>query len=413
MAKEGSTDNKALYGVISGDKVLWIILSVMFIISILVVYSSTAKMAYDINNPTGTRGFLLAQLFWLVISIISAYLVSLIKSRVFYNIAPYIFWGGVALTFITLIIGQATNGAARWLTIPGIGIGFQPSEVLKVGVVMYLARILSLKQDVISKMRIVPTLAFWRWGLPEEKAVLKGGFRSILLPIIIAGAVILPAHTSSALIVGFISFMMLMIGRVKWSELGRICIIAAAAIVIYSSVGFGRSDTATSRVDTWIETLTSNRRDVPVDKLTDTERSMIAINGGGLIGHGAGQSAMRVEIMHPESDYAYAFFIEEYGLIMGLVLLLFYLWIFFRSINIYRSGCPPFSGFLILGVALLITSQALLHIMVTINLAPETGQPLPIISRGGTSLLITSLAIGMILSVSRQREEIKSMNITD
>ncbi len=394
---------------LAGDKVLWIILSVMFIISILVVYSSTAKMAYDINNPSSTRGFLIAQIAWLALSIVSVFVVSLIKSKVFFRIAPLFFWGSVALTFAALVIGQVTNGAARWLTIPFINVSVQPSELLKVGIILYLARILSKRQDSISQMKIVPTIMFWRWGEKEQQEILRGGFRSILLPIIIACTVILTAHTSSALIVGFIAFVMLLIGRVNWRELGKILLWVTIAFTIYSFFGIGRSHTASSRVGTWIETLTTSRYDIPVNELTDTERSMIAINVGGLMGQGAGQSAMRVEIMHPESDYAYAFFVEEYGLLMGLLILLFYLWIFFRSINIYKSGCPPFSGLMILGIALLITSQALLHIMVTINLAPETGQTLPIISRGGTSLLITSLSMGIILSVSRQREEIRSL----
>ena len=132
---------------------------------------------------------------------------------------------------------------------------------------------------------------------------------------------------------------------------------------------------------------------------------MIAIHNGGILGEGAGQSAMRVEMIHPESDYAYAFFVEEYGLLLALVLLMLYLWIFFRAIEIFRRCGTAFPGLLVLGLALLITCQALLHIMVTVNLIPETGQTLPLISRGGSSTLFTTIALGMILSVSRQNDE--------
>ncbi len=394
---------------ISGDRVLWIIIATMYIISILVVYSSTAKMAYDINNPVGTQGFLWNQIMWLVLAMAMVYVVSLFNSVVFFKLSLWVYWLGIILTAATIVLGQKTNGAERWFYIPGTSFGFQPSEIVKVGIVMYLAKVLAKRQDNIAETKIVPSLMFWKWGSPENRAILKDGFLNILVPIIVATATILPAHTSSAIIVGATSIVMLIVGRVNRLELGKIALVAIIAYGLYSFAGIGRSNTASSRMDTWYETLTTDRHDVPVDKLSDTERSMIAINVGGVFGQGAGRSAMRVEIMHPESDYAYAFFIEEYGLIMGLVLLIFYLWVFFRSIYIYRSGCPPFSGLLIIGIALLITSQALLHIMVSINLAPETGQPLPIISRGGTSLLITSMAIGMILSVSRQREEIKQM----
>lgn len=132
---------------------------------------------------------------------------------------------------------------------------------------------------------------------------------------------------------------------------------------------------------------------------------MIAIHNGGIFGEGAGQSAMRVEMIHPESDYAYAFFVEEYGLLLAVVLLMLYLWIFFRAIEIFRRCGTAFPGLLVLGLALLITCQALLHVMVTVNLIPETGQTLPLISRGGSSTLFTTIALGMILSVSRQNDE--------
>ena len=132
---------------------------------------------------------------------------------------------------------------------------------------------------------------------------------------------------------------------------------------------------------------------------------MIAIHNGGLLGEGAGQSAMRVEMIHPESDYAYAYFVEEYGIILAGILLMLYLWIFFRAREIFVRCGTAFPGLLVLGLALMITCQALLHVMVTVNLMPETGQTLPLISRGGSSVLFTVIALEMILIVSRQNDE--------
>jgi cell division protein FtsW len=134
---------------------------------------------------------------------------------------------------------------------------------------------------------------------------------------------------------------------------------------------------------------------------------MIAIHDGGLIGEGAGQSTARAVVIHPESDYAYSFFISEYGLIIALILMFLYLWIFFRSIEIFRGCSTVFPGMMTLGLGLLITCQALLHILVQVNLIPETGQTLPLISRGGSSLLFTTIALGMILSVSRKSSATK------
>ena len=140
--------------------------------------------------------------------------------------------------------------------------------------------------------------------------------------------------------------------------------------------------------------------------LTDTDRSMIAIHDGGIVGVGAGRSVMRAKITHPESDYIFAFFVEEYGIILAFFLVLLYLWIFYRAIRIFGNCDWIFAGLLELGLALLITIQALLHIMVTINFIPETGQNLPLISHGGSSMICTAIAFGMILSVSRQIEEV-------
>ena len=170
-------------------------------------------------------------------------------------------------------------------------------------------------------------------------------------------------------------------------------------------LGLGRSDTAEGRFSTWWKLWTEDRTEVMAKDLTDTECSMIAIHNGGIMGRGAGQSAVRVEMTHPESDYAYAFFVEEYGFILSMILVALYVWIFFRAIEIFEKCPKRFSALLALGMALLITFQALLHIMVAVNLFPETGQNLPMISRGGTSQIMISLALGAILSVSRQTED--------
>jgi cell division protein FtsW len=198
---------------------------------------------------------------------------------------------------------------------------------------------------------------------------------------------------------------MMFIGRVRLGELLRVIGLATAALLLVITLNFGRSETAEGRLSTWMHLWTTSQMDKPTDKLTDTERSMIAIYNGGLLGKGAGQSAMRVEMIHPESDYAYAFFVEEYGILLGLVMLLLYLWIFFRAREIFVQCGTAFPSFLVLGLAMMITCQALLHVMVTVNLAPETGQTLPLISRGGSSLLFNAVALGMILSVSRQNDE--------
>ncbi len=391
---------KRLFG---GDRVLWVIIIALMTISILVVYSSTAKMAYMPSSSTSPMEFLRFQLLLLICGIIFMFGTHRINSRVYRGVANITWLAAVGLTAAVYFMGVTTNGAARW--IPIFGFQFQPSEMLKIAIVMYLARQLAMRQKSIHTMRIVPSLKFWTWLQPKERAVWRDGGRAIFLPIVLSCMVILPAHTSSAVIVFLLSIAMLFIGRVRLIEIWRLLKWVIVGCAILFALGIGRGDTAGGRFSTWWELWTTSRMEIPAEDLTDTERSMIAIHNGGILGRGAGQSTVRVEMTHPESDYAFAFFVEEYGIGLAMILVALYVWIFFRAIEIFEKCPKRFPAMLSLGLALLITGQALAHIMVTVNIFPETGQTLPLISRGGSSLIFTCIALGMILSVSRQTEE--------
>ena len=392
-----------LRSVFTGDRVLWIIILALAVISILVVYSSTAKMAYDTRTVRSTSHFLSQQLAILLLCFPVILVVHKINCRVYNRLALPAYVISLSLTLAVYFIGATTNGAARW--IPIFGFQFQPSEALKVATILLLARQLASRQSRIDRIRLVPSLNPFKWRTPAQRKIWREGTIPILLPVGLSCVVIFPAHTSSALLVFLTSLVMMLIGRVQMRELLKLLGLALCALLLAGLLNLGRSETASGRLSTWIDLWTSSQVEKPIDELTDTERSMIAIHNGGLLGEGAGQSAMRVEMIHPESDYAYAFFVEEYGIILAVVLLMLYLWIFFRAIEIFRRCGTAFPGLLVLGLALLITCQALLHIMVTVNLIPETGQTLPLISRGGSSVLFTTIALGMILSVSRQNDE--------
>ena len=388
----------------TGDKVLWVIVAVLAVISVLVVYSSTAKMAYDPHTVRSTAHFLRQQLLILLVGVGLMLFAQRLNSRFYNQIAPWVYYLSVALTVVVYFIGSTTNGAARWLPLGPFQ--FQPSEALKVATVMFLARQLAGRQSKIDRIRIVPSLRFWTWRTSrEQRRIWQEGTRPILMPVIVACAVIFPAHTSSAALLFLATWVMMLIGRVRSSELFKLFGYALAGFALLMVLNLGRSETAEGRMSTWVKLWVLPQDQKPIDELTDTERSMIAIHHGGLLGQGAGQSAMRVEMIHPESDYAFAFFVEEYGMLLAIALMMLYLWIFFRAIEIFRRCGTAFPGLLVLGLALMITCQALLHVMVTVNLIPETGQTLPLISRGGSSTLFTLIALGMILSVSRQNEE--------
>ncbi|HBV50618.1 MAG TPA: cell division protein [Alistipes sp.] len=388
----------------TGDRVLWIIVATLAVISVLVVYSSTAKMAYDAHTARTTAHFLRQQLFILGGCMFVMLAVQKINSRIYHYLAAPVYYLSVLLTLGVYFFGVSANGAARWIPIGSFL--FQPSEALKVATVLFLARQLAARQSKIDKIRIVPSWKFWTWrSSREQRRIWRDGTWPILVPMLVSCLVIFPAHFSSALLVFMASWVMMLIGRVRFRELMKLVVWALVVVLLSMLFSWGRGATAEGRFSTWANLWTHTQTEKPIEELTDTERSMIAIHNGGILGEGAGQSAMRVEMIHPESDYAFAFFVEEYGLLLAVVLLMLYLWIFFRAIEIFRRCGTAFPGLLVLGLALQITCQALLHIMVTVNMCPETGQTLPLISRGGSAVLFTAIALGMILSVSRQNDE--------
>ena len=389
---------KRLFG---GDRVLWVIITALMTISVLVVYSSTAKMAYMPSSGSSTTEFLHSQLGLLAFCVVVIFVAHRFNSAFYRKISYLAFFVAFGLTLAVYFVGTASiNGAARWINI--FGFQFQPSEMLKIAIIMYLARVLADRQQKIATLQIVPSLKFWTWNTPKQIRIWRQGGIPIFLPIVLSCMVIMPAHTSSAVLVFGISLVLLYIGRVNGTEIKRILLWAVVGASLVGILGLGRSHTAGGRIETWIDVWTQDRTKVAVQDLSDTERAMIAINNGGIMGRGAGQSSMRVEMTHPESDYAFALFVEEYGIVIAMILIALYVWVFFRAIEIFRQCPEKYPSLLSLGIALLITIQALLHIMVSVNILPETGQPLPLISRGGSSLLFTSAGLGMILSVSRQ-----------
>lgn len=387
----------------TGDRVLWTIVATLMVMSILVVYSSTAKMVYQGASDTGTYSYMFKQICFVGLGLGVMLWVHKVDYEKYRTWAWVVYGGALLLTIAAYVpgIGLVVNGARRW-----IPLGFmtlQPSELLKVTTIMILAKQLGARQRNIENMALLPPLEFWRWRRTwrRVKRILTESTIPILGPVVLSCAVILPAHTSSAALLFVTCWIMLAIGRVRKGELGRLMLLAiAAALLAMGALNIGRSDTAAGRMDVWISTLFGDEQ-VPIEDLSDTQRSMIAIYNGGLTGMGAGQSLMRVELIHPECDYAFAFIVEEYGLLFAILIMMLYLWIFYRCKVIFDGCASGFPSLLVLGLGLMITLQALVHILVTINFAPETGQPLPFISHGGSSIISASLALGMVLGVSR------------
>ncbi len=396
-----NTEHHAAAKFFYGDKVLWVIVAMLSIISILLVFSSTAKMAYDVTENSSPTKFLLVQLLYLFVSLGVVIVIHRFSPRIYGRFTWWI-WGACAVaTLLTYFIGSTTNGAARWLPVGPIHI--QPSEFLKVAIVLHLSAMLSREKVPVKTLKLFPSRK--KSEKAKNNKILREGLIPIVLPIFASVGVILSAHTSSAILVFIISVMILFIAGVSKHEIGKLVLLAGTVGALFYLMGMGRSDTAGGRLETWIATWTTDRQDVRIDYVSDTERSMVAMQSGGIFGQGAGQSAMRVEMIHPESDYAFAFFVEEYGLILSMLLLLLYLWIFFRAMWIYERCRDSFQELLVLSLATLILVQALLHVMVSVNFLPETGQILPLVSRGGSALFCTYMVFMLMLSISSQYEE--------
>ena len=396
-----------------GDRVLWTIVVILAIVSLLVVYSSTGASVYSSSGADGSHfAIFLRQLMIVMMGLVVVYAVHKIN----YQLYGRVVWSAYALalvfTILVYFIGEASDladKAPRWIRIPIINFTFQPSDFLKVATVMVVARELARRQKVIDRTALFPPFTPKKWRANKDSMkILTGTTMPLLLPIVLSCAVIFPTNLSTALILFMTCFVMLFIGRVKVRDLMKFALI----LMICAGLGLGflyAIGKPPERMDTWVSRVEAffgfGEKAEDADYNYQIEQAKIAIASGGISGRGAGESIQRENLPLAESDYAYAFIVEEYGAIGGLVVLLLYLWIFFRAILIFRKCGTAFPSMLVLGLGLLITLQAIANMMVSTNLAPSTGLTLPLISQGGSSELFLSLALGMMLGVSRQVEE--------
>ncbi len=396
-----------------GDRVLWTIVIILAIMSLLVVYSSTGASVYSRSGADGSHFSIFLRQFGIVLmGLVVVYAVH----KVNYQFYGRVVWTAYALalvfTILVYFIGEASNlaeKAPRFIRIPIINFTFQPSDFLKVATVMVVARELARRQKSIDRIPIFPPFSPKAWHKNKDSMkILTGTTLPLLLPIVLSCAVIFPTNLSTALILFMTCFVMLFIGRLRVKDLMKFVLILA----ICGGLGLGflyAIGKPPERMSTWVSRIGAfigiGEKAEDADYNYQVEQAKIAIASGGISGRGAGESIQRENLPLAESDYAYAFIIEEYGAIGGVLVLLLYLWIFFRAILIFRKCGTAFPSMLVLGLGLLITLQAMANMMVSTNLAPSTGLTLPLISQGGSSELFLSLALGMMLGVSRQIEE--------
>jgi cell division protein FtsW len=367
-----------------GDKVIWGVVFALSVFSLLAVYSSTGTLAYKYQGGN-TAYYIIKHFVLLATGIGIIFITHLIPYKYYSRLSQVFLYSSIFLLAITLVMGTSLNQASRWLTLPGLGFTIQTSDFAKLALIMYLARVLSLRQD--------------------DKKIndFNGIFVSLILPVILVCGLIMPANLSTAAILGVTSFLLMFIGRVKIkyllgiSGIGVLIIALIIAGVIISGSSTGRIGTWQNRIENYVNGNSGDNYQV--------EQSKIAIATGGFLGKGPGNSTQRNFLPHPYSDFIYAIIIEEYGFIGGVVILSLYLFLLYRAGVIVRKSKRTFAAFLAIGLTISLVFQAFINMGVAVHLFPVTGQTLPLVSMGGSSILFTGVAFGIILSVSRSIEK--------
>ena len=374
---------------LEGDKAIWMVVLILSVWSLLSVYSSISFLAVKAGG--NSTKFLTKQGILLMVGLGVIYIVHRINYKYFARLANVVYGLAVIALVLTLVAGSDINDAKRWLEIPFVGLTLQTSDFAKVALVMWVAKELHLRREYLNDFRneVVP----------------------ILIRIALVCGLILPADLSTALMLGAVTVGMMFVGGVPIRGLFRIGGLAMALGIGIYGVGkvspemFPRFGTWTNRIEQHIGFTTGGADNVATEGEYQIELAQVAIHNGGLFPSGPGTGTSRNYLPHPYSDMIYAFIIEEWGAIIGgLGLLLIYLIFLYRTILTAKKCDRPFGSYLAMGLGMMITLQALINMAVAVRLFPTTGQPLPLVSYGGTSILFTCLAIGMILAVSRSPE---------
>lgn len=362
---------------LKGDIIIWGVVIALSVFSLLAVYSSTGTLAYKFQGGNTFYYFLKHSLF-LLIGFLIIFITHHIPYKYYLRLSQLFLFIAVPLLVLTLFIGVSINQASRWVTLPGLGFTIQTSDFAKLAVIMYVARMLSLKQHMIDDF--------------------KGAFLPIVAPVAIVALLILPANLSTAIILFLVCLVLMFIGRIPFKYL--FMLVLTGIIVLALFIGIAMITDYEGRINTWENRIESYISGESEDNY-QVEQAKIAILNGGVLGQGPGNSIQRNYLPQPYSDFIYAIILEEYGMVGGFIILFLYLFLLFRAGVIVRKSDRTFPAFLAIGLTLLLVVQAMVNMGVAVNLFPVTGQTLPLVSMGGTSMLFTSVAIGIILSISR------------
>ncbi|HUS03081.1 MAG TPA: putative peptidoglycan glycosyltransferase FtsW [Chitinophagaceae bacterium] len=384
-----------------GDKVIWAIVILLTLVSILVVYSSIGSLAYKMNKST--ESYLFKQIAFIALGVLIIYFAHRVNYTIYSRVATILFLLSIPLLFYTLKFGSSINDANRWIKLPVINMTFQTSDLAKLALFMYISKQLSRKQNVIKDF--------------------KKGFLPMIIPVTIICLLIAPANLSTAVLVGGTALMLMFIGRVKTRHILLtigLALIPVISLIIISKTYYDKEQHKTKdlpavlsvgRMPTWIKRVQDFMYADKAQASYQVQQAKIAIAKGGWFGKGPGKSEQRNFLPHPYSDFIYAIIIEEYGLVGGAIIMFIYLWFLFRSIRLFQR-CPyAFGAFLAVALSFTLVIQAMVNMAVNVNVFPTTGVTLPLVSMGGSSLWFTCFAIGIILSVARNVEQMEGKTV--
>ena len=404
-------NNKTLNNIFKGDKVIWMVFFFLCVISVVEVFSASSELTYKGGNYMAP---ILKHMALLLIGIVCMVVTLNIKCKYFKIVTPFM----IIISLITLlwvfVAGQSTNGAQRWIAL--LGFQFQPSEIAKGTVILATAQILSAMQT--------------------DKGADRHAMGYIIVVWLMLVPLIMVENLSTAALLSLVVLIMMVVGRVPGKQLGKLLgLLTLAGIFVISVVWFtGKDETQNPnnlteqvdnkqdgskrsggilhRMDTWkarINKFVNHKElapnEVDLDKDAQVAHANIAIATANYVGKGPGNSVERDFLSQAFSDFIYAIIIEEMGIEGALFVALLYIILLFRTGRIASRCEHNFPAFLAMGLALLLVTQALFNMCVAVGLAPVTGQPLPLVSRGGTSTIINCVYIGVILSISRSAKK--------
>lgn len=369
-----------------GDRTIWWIFGILIIVSLIFIFDSTGMLTYKMHHGN-TFYYLLQQSFFIIVSVGTVVLMSNFSYKHWYKFADLALGIGILLLIITYFYGEATNDAKRWIKIPFIGQTLQTSDVAKVCLTIFIAKTMGSHQS-------------------DAKDIQKGVLISSAATLVVC-FLILPSNLSTALLIGFTSVILMIIarGNVKHIVIGSagLAVVALLVIMIGGKTGtFKRAETWAHRIEAFVSIGDDTKKTKDKEENFQATQANIAVARGGLIGNTGIQKNI---LPHPYSDFIFSIILEEGGLLLGIGIIVCYFILMHRSVITARYQSKPFAAFLCIGLALNIVFQAIANMVVSVGLIPVTGQPLPFISLGGTSLVISSVSIGIILNISRYSDK--------